>query len=326
MNPKTHGFNPISSGAPWGAVLVLFLAAAAPAFSNYTDQRRQAKTEAIPKPVPGFKAADYPGPAGGFIVETRDLSKLHPGRGLVLWMKNVVRTEAAEYGDCPSWVTGSNYSGLIYASLLDVANDKVLQTVFFDMSDEEGDSLPFRIIPGLYSVHGKPNALNESEPVLLEPVVIDKDPACEEYVFFENPGGCFCPVAFPFGYDSAADKIFRFKEVGYGAGEDAGKRWESEAMSDLFFEIDRAPGRKSYEFYSSVGHGSEVFTLQRYEYDRKLRTFYGVLVDVPDDDQHDDLYLDKSGKLKPAAHHYLDNIWKEIKPRPDGENQPGETH
>jgi len=298
----------------FGLILVLAFAAG-PAFSNYTETRQGAKSNAVPKPIPGFKAADYAPAIDGFVVETRDLAPLHPGRGLILWMKNVTKTEMTEYDSCPTWFTGSNYSGLIYASLLDVKNHQVLQTLFFDMTNQEGNSLPFRITPGLYSVYGNPNALGEKATILLEPDQIDGDPTCEEYAFFEDPGGCFCPVAFPFGYDSAADKLFRFKEVEYQEGEGAGKRWSTEWMTDLFFKIDQDPGGKRYDFSSSVGHGSEVFTLHRYEYDRKLRTFYGVSVEVPDDEEHNNLYFNKS-KLSPAAQLLLDKWWKNINPQP----------
>jgi hypothetical protein len=91
-------------------------------------------------------------------------------------------------------------------------------------------------------------------------------------------------------------------------------------MTELYFEVIGAPGKKVYDFSSSIGHGSDVFTLHRFKYDRKLRTFYGINVDVPDDDKHNELYLDKVRHLTPAARLYLDNVWKEKKPQPQAGN------
>jgi hypothetical protein len=169
--------------------------------------RHGAQDNAVPKPILGFNAADYPLLAGGLAVETRDLGKLHPGRGLVLWMKNAKKIEIAEYISCPDNVNGSNYSGEIYASLLDTQSHRVLQTLYFDMTNMEGNSLPFRITSGLYSTHVTANALGEKETVLLDPVQLDPDPTCEVYAFYEDPGGCFCPDVFPFGYDLKTDKF-----------------------------------------------------------------------------------------------------------------------
>lgn len=273
----------------------------------------------VPKPIPGFNSKDYPSLSGMLVAETRDLAELHPGRGLVLWVKNAVKTEMTEYVSCPDSINGSNYRGQIYVSLLDVKTHQVLQTVFFDMKDQEGSSLPFRIQPGLYSVHGKANSLNEMKTVLLDPVKVDSDPTCEEYAFFENPGGCFCPIAFPFGYDAKEDKIFRFKEVVYELNDNS-KREEVEYMWNLFFEVIKNPGEKNYDFFSSIGHGSDVFTLHRYKYDRSLRTFYGISVDVPDNEKNSRFYFEKSGNLSSAAHHYLDKLWKLVNPKPQVAN------
>ncbi|MFI5305443.1 MAG: hypothetical protein ACHQYP_11705 [Nitrospiria bacterium] len=303
-------------------VLLVFFSIT-PVFSGYTASRKGVKTNAVPFPIPHFHQMDYVDLAGGMVMATRDLSNLRADRGLVLWIKNAQRTERTAYDTCQSWVDGSCYSGLIYASLLDLKTNKTLQTVFFDMGNSEGSSsLPFRTqAPSeYYSVRGKANALTEKETVLLDPIQFDSDPTCEEYVFFEAPGGCFCPAAFPYGYDPAADKIFRFKEVGYSIGSEENRGYNVECMEELFFVVNQSPGKKRYEFYSSVGHGSEVFTLHRFEYDHKLRTFYGIDIDVPDDDKHNELYLDKEGNLTPAAHRFLDNVWKEKKPQSQAGN------
>jgi hypothetical protein len=290
---------------------ILFLAV--PAFSQYI--RPGSKDNAVPNPIPVFRQSDYSDLAGGLVMETRSLAKLHAGRGLVLWMKNAQKTEMTEYISCPDSVNGSRYSGEIYASLLDTQTHRVLQTLYFDMTNMEGNSLPFRITSGLYSTHGKANPLGEKETVLLDPVQLDPDPICEEYAFYEDPGGCFCPDVFPFGYDLKTDKIFRFKEIVYRVGEEVGGRTEWEFMTELYFEVIGSPRKKVYDFSSSIGHGSDVFTLHRFKYDRKLRAFYGVNVDVPDDDKHNELYLDKEGNLTPSARRYLDNVWKEKKPQ-----------
>ena len=167
MNIKTHKSNLISLGISLGAILILAFGSGTPAFSQYMGFRQGAQDSAVPKPIPGFNAVDYSSLAGGLAVETRDLGKFKPGRGLVLWMKDVKKNEMLEYVSCPDNVNGSNYSGEIYASLLDVKTHRVLQTLYFDMSKEEGSSLPFRITSGLYSRHGKTNALGERATVLL---------------------------------------------------------------------------------------------------------------------------------------------------------------
>jgi hypothetical protein len=297
-------------------MLVLVFCSGTPAFSQYTGFRQGARDSAVPKPIPGFNAVDYPSLAGGLAVETRDLSKFKPGRGLVLWMKDAKKTEMVEYVSCPDNVNGSNYNGKIYASLIDMKTHRVLQTLFFDMSGEEGSSLPFRITSGLYSLHGKTNALGERATVLLDPVAVDANPTCEEYAFYEDPGGCFCPLAVPFGYDSKADKLFRFKMKTYSDEENIVEKNEMEFMVELFFEVIRAPGRNTYDYSSALGHGSEVFTLHRFKYDQKLRTFYGMNLDVQDDDQNNILYFDKSRKLTSQAHQRLDRAWRELKPQP----------
>jgi len=315
VNIKTRKINIIFLCISLGTILVLVFGFGTNAFSQYTSFRQGAQDSAVPKPIPGFNAVDYSSLAGGLAIETRDLGKFKPGRGLVLWMKNVKKTEMLEYVSCPDNVNGSNYSGEIYASLLNVKNHRVLQTLFFDMSNEEGSSLPFRVTPGLYSLHGKTNALGERATVLLDPVELDADPTCEEYAYYEDPGGCFCPLVVPFGYDSKTDKLFRFKVITYSAGENSVEKHEMEFMAELFFEVIRAPGRETYDYSSALGHGSEIFTLHRFKYERKLRTFYGVNLDVQDDDQNNRLYFDISGELTPQAHRRLDRAWRELKPQ-----------
>jgi len=272
---------------------------------------------AVPKPIPGFNPKDYPTLSGMLVAETRDLSQLHPGRGLILWLKNASKYEATaeDYESCPGQVVGSNYSGQIYVSLVDTSRRQFIQTIFFDMENQESSSVPFRIIGGLYSVHGNENKIGERETVLLDPVRIDNDPKSEEYALFVNPGGCFCPGVVAYGYSSIFDQLFRMQEQEYSLEGEKINWKESVFLFDTFFIANQKPGQDQYDFVTKEGHGAESFTLHRIKYDMSLRTFYGISFDLPDDEKNNREYLDKTGwVLTPKAHRLLANLWEQIKP------------
>ncbi|HMV51098.1 MAG TPA: hypothetical protein PLD20_04935 [Blastocatellia bacterium] len=228
-------------------------------------------------------------PKGALILEERSLAAQgYRNRKLVLWMLNPERNPNGYGPDdpytCPDETRGSNYSGPARVSLVDVQQNRVLNTVKIreytdstDSPDSNSDSidLPYRIRPGYYYRTTSANKLRESKPIILWLRDYNGDGQALEFALFDAPA-CMGLQTTLIGYAPELDRVIQYP-VELAITDNGRTETETWLWVDyLFSKKPIAPGKWKYE----IDYRGRAGTLDSFviEYDKKARKFRGTLV------------------------------------------------
>ncbi len=206
-------------------------------------------------------------PANALIVERVPVPEaIHKNRELILWMIAPQKHDrghdsAAHPYSCPETTLGSYYSGPTRFSVADTATGQLISTEKIQHPGRGPDTfnLPYRILPGLYSVPGVAKG-TEGKPALLTLSDVNGDGLPLEIRFLEAES-CSSLQTMLTGYSVRQDRVIRYqlemKITDYlMLGEDGGNKTvpngspESTTaiwVQDFFIKPPTEPGHWQYQ-------------------------------------------------------------------------------
>lgn len=223
---------------------------------------------------------NYGLPQGAFVVESRALTEQgHPDRALVLWMVKPSRHPRAdgEIYTCPDETRGSYFSGLTRVSLVDLNNNRVINTVKIMeeyMEGEDSFDVPYRIHAGCY-YHTEPAQKGkDGKAVVLWLRDYNGDGKPLEFALFDAVACMGLPTTL-IGYSEKQDKVIQYA----AKLRNADKSVQSTHWVDyLFSKKPVKPGQWKYE----IDYRGRGGSLDKYEvhYNPESEAFEGTLVSV----------------------------------------------